>query len=86
MTVLMARSKANLYALPIVYIGMISAYGVLWLFARFNQLIICTIVFLILGTKKITLMHRAPIAGGIMVGVKPPITLDRLFFCMTDKQ
>jgi len=87
MTVLMARSKANLYALPIVYIGMISAYGASYGYLPdLISLIICTIVFLILGTKKITLMHRALIAGGIMVGVKTAYYLWSGLFFLYDGQ
>lgn len=70
-TVLMAKSKANIYALPLICFGMVTAFGTGYDYFGDMIAIVCnTVVFFILGTKKLTLIIRALIAGFIMVLTK----------------
>jgi stage II sporulation protein E len=82
MTALMAKSKANLYALPLVVIGMISSFGTSYNYlGQLAALILCTLLFFFLGTKRLSMIHRALISAGILVLTKTIYyLLSGLFF------
>ena len=82
MTVLMSRGKAHIYALPLVILGMFSALKTgLDYPGDMIALFLCTIVFFFPVTRKLSLIYRALITGGLMVSVKTAYYLwTGLFF------
>ncbi|MGI6751509.1 MAG: SpoIIE family protein phosphatase [Anaerovoracaceae bacterium] len=71
MTVLMARGKGNIYALPLVVLGMISATGTGYGFwGEAVTLSSCTLLFFTLSKKEISLTCRALISGVLSIGLK----------------
>jgi hypothetical protein len=71
MTALMTRSKANIYALPMICLGIISAsWTSFHYFGDVFTLILCSLIYLVIGTKKLNLIFRALISAVTMVSVK----------------
>ena len=70
-TVLLFRSKANIYAVPLIGFGMVSAFGTGYDYlGDAIALGCCTLIYFIIGTKKLSLMFRALLSAFIMVSAK----------------
>lgn len=71
MTALLARSKANLYTMPLVVLGLVSSVGKSYQYLEpLIALGLCTFLFFLLGTKRLSMIHRALLATGTYVGTK----------------
>ncbi len=70
-TVLLAQSRANVYALPFICMGMLSAIGTSFDYpGDLAVLLICTVLFLLPGIRKLPLTLRALISAALMVSLK----------------
>ncbi|MGI6734266.1 MAG: SpoIIE family protein phosphatase [Anaerovoracaceae bacterium] len=70
-TVLLMRSKANIYTLPFICIGMLSAKGANYAYlGDMAVFLLCAILFLLPGIRKFPLILRALVASATMVSVK----------------
>ncbi|HZK01460.1 MAG TPA: SpoIIE family protein phosphatase, partial [Anaerovoracaceae bacterium] len=84
-TVLMMRSKANIYALPFICFGMLSAIRTSYDYlGDIAALMLCTIIFLLPLTRKFPLTLRALIAGTSMICVKVAFYLWSGFLFLYD--
>ncbi len=71
LTVLLARSKANIYALPFLCFGMLSALRISYDFlGSFIAVFACAFAFLLPFTRKFPLTLRTLMAGALMIIVK----------------
>jgi stage II sporulation protein E len=70
-TVLLLRSKANIYTLPFICIGMLSTSGTSYAYlGDIAAFLICAVLFLLPGIRKFPLVLRGLVAAAAMVSVK----------------
>lgn len=85
MAVLMTKSKANLYALPLVVVGMITSFGTSYNYiSQMVTLVLCTVVFFFLGTKRMEILSRALLVTGLYVVTKTVYLLFAGLFFLFD--